>query len=69
MTHRLSPDQFHHPLEEITHLEKYLVNREYMNNRWHNPAASHVIGARKRDEAMRRLEGLDALLPTVGPYL
>ncbi len=68
MTHRISPDQFHHPLEEITHLEKYLANREYMNQ-WNNPVRSHVIGARRRDEAEQRLMGLDALLPTVGPYL
>ena len=68
MTHRISPDQFHHPLEEITHLEKYLANREYMNQ-WNNPVRSHVVGARRRDEAEQRLMGLDALLPTVGPYL
>ena len=72
MTHRLSPDQFHHPLEEIDRLWEYLANREYMN-----PAPAvrgveyhpHVVAARKRDEAQRRLEGLDAGLPTVGPYL
>jgi hypothetical protein len=74
MPHRLSSDQFHHPLEEIDHLEGYLGNREWLNLwddgyeylTWPHP---HVVAERKRDEAERRLEGLDAGLPTVGPYL
>jgi 4-hydroxyphenylpyruvate dioxygenase-like putative hemolysin len=67
MTHRLSPDQFHHPLEEIDHLEGYLANREYLNQ-WYQ-YYPHVTAERKRDEAERQLEGLEAGLPTVGPYL
>jgi len=77
MSQRLSPDQFHHPLEEIDHLEGYLANREYMNNQWYKDHPTprnqsdfrHVVAAQKRDETMRRLEGLEAGLPTVGPYL
>jgi hypothetical protein len=73
MTHRLSTDQFHHPLEEIADVEQYLHQREYM---WQRPKGvrpeapwEHLWFEQAKNHAERRLESLDAGLPTVGPYL
>ena len=68
MTHRISPDQFRHPLEEIADVERYLQQRAYMPDEVINPT-THYWAAKARDRAELRLEGLDAGLPTVGPYL